>query len=240
MKKLFSLIAALSLLALGLADAQAQLLTNGSLDATSISSQVLATPTGWTVAASRSISGVFNDAASSEGFAGDPANTVDTGAGDMGLFFKPFSGNDTDGDVTVHFTQDNAGTAGKTYRLTAYAGAEANYSGLIPGSRTKSELAVEFLDAASSVIGGTTLDLRAAGLGSTGTGLHYAQYSVSDTAPAGTASVRARASMIDAFGNPAGGGQAYVVDDFSLAVVPEPSTLALAALGLAAMIRRRK
>jgi hypothetical protein len=37
------------------------------------------------------------------------------------------------------------------------------------------------------------------------------------TAPAGTVSVRARASMIGAMANPAGGGQAFVVDDFTLA-----------------------
>src|SRR5688572_30586620 len=87
------------------AQAQPEILTNANLDATSVSSQLLPTPTGWTVNASRTISGPFNDGASSEGFAGGPP-TPNTGASDSGLFFKAFQGNPADGDVTVHFTQD--------------------------------------------------------------------------------------------------------------------------------------
>jgi len=44
--------------------------------------------------------------------------------------------------------------------------------------------------------------------------------------------------MIGAQGNPLGGGQAFVVDDFVL--VPEPTTLALAGLGLAALVATRR
>ena len=202
------------------AQAQPELLTNANLDATSISTQLLATPTNWNVAATRSISGPFNDGASSEGFAGG-APTPNTGANDMGLFFKAFQGNPTDGDLTVHFTQDNPATPGLAYFLRGWAGAGAGYSGVAPGSRTQTQMAVEFLNAGNSVIGGTTLDLRAAGLGTApGVAFGYREYVVSGIAPVGTASVRSRVSMINAFGT--SGDQAFVVDDFSLKV-PEPS-----------------
>jgi len=81
------------------------------------------------------------------------------------------------------------------------------------------------------------LDLIAAGLFiDNGQPFDYKKFSVSAIAPAGTAFVRARASMINAMANPAGGGQALVMDDFEL--VPEPTTMGLLLLG-AATLRRR-
>jgi hypothetical protein len=236
-KRLLTLIVVLGLVAWRTGLANANELSNGLLDATSISSQVSATPTGWIVNASRAISGPFNDGASSEGF----ANFADPGG--QGLFFKPFQGNPANGNITVHLFQDNPGTPGMQYTLTGFAGAEANYSGLIPASPTRSELAVEFLNAGSLVIGGSVLDLQAAGLGTpNGNPFGYAQYTVMATAPAGTASVRARASTINGFNNPLGGGQAFVVDAFELTAIPEPSTIALGIVCLlcaAAFARRR-
>jgi hypothetical protein len=38
--------------------------------------------------------------------------------------------------------------------------------------------------------------------------------------------------MIGALSNPLGGGQAFVVDDFSLQQIPEPSSLVMAGLSL--------
>lgn len=240
MRKLFSLVAALSALALASSTAQAQnLLANGSLDDTAISTQVLATPTNWDVTATTAIAGAFNDGASSEGFAGSPAATIDTGVNDKGLFVKAFAGNTTRGDLDVDFTQALAATPGTQYRLSGYAGAGAGYSGLIAGSRTQTLLALDFLDAGSSVLSSSVLDLRAAGLTS-GANFGYTLFSVTGTAPAGTAGVQARVSVVDAFAN--SGDQAFVLDDFSLTVVPEPSTVALAGLGLAGLgaVRRRR
>jgi hypothetical protein len=233
-KRFLTLIVVLGVAAWGTDLVKANELSNGLLDTTSISSQVLATPTGWAVNATRPVSGPHNDAASSEAFANVEA------PGGMGLFFKAFQGA-TDNPLTVDFFQDKPGTAGLLYSLTAYAGAEANYSGLIPGSVTRSVLALEFLNAGSSVIGGSVLDLKTAGLGSSGNPFGYAQYRVTAAAPAGTVNVRARASMIDGFNNPAGGGQAFVVDAFDLTIVPEPTTFILAGFGLIGLvgIRRR-
>lgn len=227
-------------LALGalVAPVQAQnLLTNGNLDATSVSSQVLATPTGWDIVASRAITGAFNDGASSE-----PWNNV-FDPGGFGLFFKPFTGNLVDGPVSVTFTQTVPASPGLPYTLTGWAGAEPNYIGLSDPT-VQSVFTIEFLNGANTVIGTQTLDLRAAGLGvgaptPPAAGFAYHPFSLTGIAPAGTASVRAGASMLGAYGNPAGGGQAFVVDAFSL-VVPEPASLSLAAIGGLALLARRR
>src|SRR5262249_24587882 len=133
---------------------------------------------------------------------------------------------------------------GLSYTLTGWAGAEANYIGLSDPT-VKSEFHLQFLNGAAVVIGNTTLDLVAAGLG-TGAptppagGFSYHPFSLSGIAPPGTVSVRALATMIDAYNNPLGGGQAFVVDYFTL--VPEPSVISLAVLGMAGVLvfRRRR
>jgi hypothetical protein len=100
---------------------------------------------------------------------------------------------------------------------------------------------IEFFDAASSFLGGAVLDLAAAGLGTpNGQPFSYNQYSLSATAPGGTASVRVMISMVNAYANPLGGGQAFVVDDFELSAIPEPTTAALLGMGLLAFAAMRR
>jgi len=238
MRKLFSLVAAVSVLTLAASSAQAQnLLANGTLDSTAVSSQVLATPTNWDVIATGAIIGAFNDGASSEEFAGNPP-TPDTGVGpaDKGLFYKAFTGTAARGPMTVHLQQDNAAIVGQRYQLNGWAGAEANF--LAAGA----EMAIEFLDGGLSVIGGTTLNLVPTLFVANGQPFNYKNYFLSSVAPAGTIGVRARVSMLGGTPNPAGGGQAFVVDDFELKAIAEPTSLGLAGLGLAALavVRRRR
>jgi hypothetical protein len=97
--------------------------------------------------------------------------------------------------------------------------------------------ALEFLNGGGTVIGGTVQSLLPTLLTPNGEPFNYKQYTVGGTAPAGTVAVRVRASMIGATNNPAGGGQAFVVDDFTL--VPEPTTGLLALVGVIGALRRR-
>jgi hypothetical protein len=221
--------------------AHANLLTNGSLDATVQQEIVpgffLPWPASWTGEGSRTVSGPYNDFMSSEPWAGPAPTPVTTGGAnsdDWGVFFKPFSGSTANGAATGHLYQDVAATPGQTYIFSGWAGGEANFMG-------RAELAIEFVDVNGMVMAGAgqTLDLLAAGLlTDNGLSFDYKEYSVSGVAPAGAVAVRGRVSMLDAMANPAGGGQAFVVDDFAL-VVPEPASLASLALG-GLLLRRRR
>jgi hypothetical protein len=241
---------------LGAAVASAQpatamnLLTNGSLDATTASEIVpgffLPKPTGWVNVGSRDITGPYNDSMSSEPWSG-PAPTPVTAEGsglpgpdgcggpDCGVFFKPFSGNTTtNGPATASLYQDIPATPGLSYTLTGWAGAEPN--ALMAGANIQ----IEFFDALSNSISSATLDLLATLYVDNGQPFDYKQYSVSAVAPATAVTVRSSVSMIGAIGNPLGGGQAFVVDDFSLTAVPEPTSVVMAAGAMLALAARRR
>lgn len=217
--------------------AHASLLLNGNLDETYQQEIVpgffLPKPASWMNVGTRANTGPYEDEMSSESWAG-PAPTPAT-ANDMGVFFKPFSGNANDGAATGHLFQDVAGNAGWRYTLTGWAGAEPNFLA------TDAVIALEFLDGSGAVIGGVVQSLMGQLFVDNGQPFDYKQYTVAGVAPVGTATVRSRVSMIGGLGNPAGGGQAFVVDDFELnGVVPEPATMTALALGAAAMLRRRR
>jgi hypothetical protein len=226
---------------------------NGNLDDTYAQEIVpgffLPKPTIWVNEGSRAISGPYEDEMSSEPWAG-PAPTPVTADGnglpfpqscsgpDCGVFFKPFSGNVANGAATGHLYQDLPAIPGASYVLTGWAGAEANI--LMGGA----EIALEFLDGANAVIPGSgqVIDLLPTLNLPNGEPFSYKEYTATAVAPANAVSVRARVSMIDALANPQGGGQAYVVDDFTLTEeeagistieVPTLDRNALAALALA-------
>ncbi|HMO85439.1 MAG TPA: PEP-CTERM sorting domain-containing protein [Lacipirellulaceae bacterium] len=242
MRKMLSALAVVGLVAASPAGAQAQnLLANGNLDVTYQQEIVpgffLPKPANWVNEGFRTITGPYEDELSSEPWAG-PAPTPVTfdgvNADDWGVFFKAFSGNTANGPATGHLYQDVPATPGLTYILSGWAGGEAN---VLMGD---AQLAVEFLDAGGGpVAGGSVLSLLPTLTLPNGEAFNYKQYTVSALAPPGAAQVRARVSMIDGIPNPAGGGQAFVVDDFVLRGVPEPSSAGLALLGLAALVRRR-
>ena len=225
------------MLVVGSARAQ-NLLANPDLDNVGTTSMLGATPTNWNAASSKQVEGAFNDGMSSETFA-----NVQQPQG-FGVFFKPFQGSTTD-KVSASLSQTVAGSPAQPYTMTGWAGAEANYIGLSDPT-VGSLFKMEFLNSLGNTIGSPlTLNLVTAGLGQgtptpPATGFGYHQYSLSGTSPAGTAFVRVTAEMDNAYANPLGGGQAFVVDAFSLAV-PEPATFGACAalIGLAALRRRR-
>jgi len=234
MKQHLALFAIIGLMASGARVAHADFLSNGNLDLTAVSGQVLATPVGWIAGANKTISGPFSDGLSSETF----ANVLAPGG--FGVFFKPFQGSTAD-RITASLYQDNPATPGVTYTLTGWAGAGVNYIGLTDPT-VGSEFHLQFLNSASAVIGDSTLNLVVNGqhvLGSPNGGnpFGYFNYTLSGTAPAGTVAVRALAEMVNAYANPLGGDQAFVVDAFTL--VPEPSVISLAVLGLAGLLGSR-
>jgi len=255
-------VCALGLVAVDRAGA-VEVLVNGSLDLTipynpapGNPALFAPQPANWSVIGTKTVTGPYTDPLSSEPWAGPAPTQVTTGGTgaayntglgcdgvDCAAFFKPFGGNLTTGDLaTGHLRQTVLGNPGDRYDFSGWVGAEENYSGLIPGSQTRTELAIDFLGPGFVLLSSSVLDLKAAGLGTdNGLSFDYKMYSVSGIAPAGTLFVRPRVSMFDAYANPAGGGQALVADDFSLQQVPEPSAILLAGVcALAGLVGRRK
>ncbi len=210
-------IGGLCLAALGAGVAKANDLANGNLDITEISSQNNPTPTGWIVDASKSVSGTHFDGCSSEPW----CNVLDLGG--YGVFFKPFQGTVGD-EISVRLYQDNPATPGTKFTLSGYAAGEANYSGFFNTNTPapKTLFVIEFLDAGGNGLVTNVYDLIAAGLPSTGPGGMVQFTTPQVTAPANTVTVRAGASMLNAYGT--SGGQSFFVDAFDLVSVAPPGS----------------
>jgi hypothetical protein len=222
-KRPFILTAALSLIA-GTGVAAANDLFNGNLDFVGANGQNGGTPNGWTVDASKSVSGPgYMDGASSETFANVCC------ANGTGLFFKAFGGTvgfPADDLLTVLFYQDNPTTPGTKITLSGYAAAEANYCGRFNSNSPapQSLFVVQFLDSGNNVLTSNVLDLAAAGL-PLGTGDAATLFTTPQfTAPAGAVTVRAGASMLNGYNCGPGPAQAFIVDALDLESVPPPGS----------------
>jgi hypothetical protein len=196
--------------ATGIAGA-ANVLFNANLDDIGLNSQNNPSPNGWSIDASKSVSGAYFDGADSEPW----CNVLDTGG--SGLFFKPFAGA-VDDTLSVRFYQDNPTTPGTKFTLSGYAAGEANYSGFFAtNSPAPSTLfVIEFHDSSDAVLASNAFDLVAAGLPNTGPGSmsSFLYTTPQVTAPANTAKVRAGAYMLNTYNTT--GGQSFFVDAFSL------------------------
>ena len=224
MKRLFSLMAVLGLVAWGTGVANAaNVLYNGNLDvvgAVGANGQNLAGPDGWAVDATLSVSGTCYDAGDSESW----CNVCDPGG--WGFFFKPFKGSlgPPDDLLTAYLYQDNPATPGTKFTLSGYAAGEANYSGFYftntPAPKTF--FFVEFLDAAGNGLVTNVYDLVAAGLPNGGSG-SMAQFTTpTNTAPVNTVAVRAGAAMVNVYST--SGSQSFFVDCFDLESVAPPGS----------------
>ena len=228
MKRLLTLTAALGLAALTIPMAKAtNILFNGTLDQIGLTTQNNPCPIGWIVNANLTITGSFPDGGDSEPWCNVSPPSDPSG---YGFFFKPFQGNVSAGDLlTVDLFQDNATTPGTSFTLSVYAAGEANYSGFPPYTNSPAPetlLVVEFLDGGGNIISSNAFDLITAGLPNGGTGAMAGSpnpiTTPSYTAPAGTVTVRAGASIRNVYSTT--GAQSFFVDNFDLEATAAPGS----------------
>jgi hypothetical protein len=224
---MFALSASLALMAWGTVGAYANdILFNGTLDIIGITSQVNPCPVGWNIDAYKSISnpaGGFTDGGDSEPWCNvsppsDPAG--------YGFFFKPFQGTwgppGLDDLLTVHVYQDNPTTPNTSFTLSFNAAGEANFCAFFPTNSPAPGVygVIVFVNSSGTIISSNAYNLVTAGLpnGGPGSMSGFTFTSPSVTAPAGTTSVRAGASLVNAYGTT--GGQSFFVDNFLLDATP--------------------
>ncbi len=216
-----------------------ELLTNGDFESPP------GPPPGWSLAEFPSTGMGDFDTASQVDFA-------DNGLGEYGLWLKPFAGGAAAPGTLVNavLSQIVPAAPGEGYSFSGwskwelfYAGGvttleAASPTGAIP-SPTRTEMELAFLDAAGNVIGSPqTLDLRTVQNNFNVWVQHDFDSLLGGgspiVAPAGTASARVTASMIDgAYNGPTPfDPQSAFFDDFSLVAASDPSTQLLANAGL--------
>lgn len=271
MNKSLIRLAILSVVALVPALGQAQeLLTNRSLNALG-PTDWLDIPAGWTVSTDPQSINTPEFPIRFPGFSATFAHRkrFNTGTNNTNPAFNGFVFNSPEGDfpgfpdvifVDADLMQTVPGTPGQEYRMTGWAYFEGGYAGGVDTidccsgttragleSLTDTFFALEFLDAGNNVLPGSILDyeLRAHGQVNnpdiTEMTRNWMQHTLEAVAPAGTVSVRVRASMVDGEFNVDLPHQAAWVDEFSLRAIPEPATWLLGLLILAPVgaIRRR-
>jgi hypothetical protein len=228
MKRLLTMIAALGLVACGITVAHANDLYNPDLDilgAPGANGQANPGPDGWQIVCTKSISGSFNDGADSE-----PWCNVQQPNG-WGVFFKPFQGSTNGGPgfydlLNVYFYQDSPSSAGTKCTLSGYAADEANFCGRLPappaGVVPSALFVVEFLDNSGNILSSNAYDLIVNGMPNGGPSSMALLTTPQYTAPVGTYTVRAGATMLNAYGT--GGGQSFFVDAFDLESVAPPGS----------------
>jgi hypothetical protein len=228
------------------------LLINGNLDLPGLHELDLAT--GWTL-----LEGPGEENAAT--FAAFADHTTPAAGDGVGLWFRAFAGTtptDPRPAVQAHLFQDVPAIPGLLYTMSGWARFEANWPGgfdLLPSggavepplsprwpadtpSPTRTEFALEFLDVADAVLPGSlVLDLHD-DLGQTNDN-QWHEHTLMAVAPAGTVSVRVRASMIDGV-NSDSNPQSAFVDDFSLTAIPEPGTMAMVLIGVGVLALRRR
>jgi hypothetical protein len=191
--------------------------------------------------------------------------------GEWNMWFQPYNSTFTTIpealDNFAHLTQTVDGTPGLTYTMKGWAAFEPYFAGARanlnlegssdtppddgPPSPTKAIFALEFLDAGGIVLPGSVeIDLRTDGQVITPPGssfVTYMEHTLSGVAPAGTANVRVRASMLDGVLNPGVDPQSFFVDGFELtasggaaSVVPEPASLTIITMALPATLLWRR
>jgi len=228
-KRLLTVTAAAGLLALGASVASANDLYNPDLNIISVGPQVNASPDGWQIVATKTISGSFNDGADSESWCNGANDPLQDGTG-WGLFFKPFQGSTNnpstlDDLLSVYFYQDNPSSPGTKYTLSAYAMGQANYSGYQTGAPNYpgTGLFIEFLDASGTVLADNQYDLAANGLSNVGDPVPSVQFTTPQfTAPPLCATVRVGAYMTNVWSTT--GAQSLTMDDFDLESVAPPGS----------------
>jgi hypothetical protein len=254
-----SMFAALGLVALisGVARSQPNLLINGSLDVPGLHESDVAT--GWTLTES----GAANTATFAS-FANNTPPPAPVGSTDqVGLWYRGFEGTTFDDPrpaVDAHLTQSVPGVPGLKYTMTGWARFEANWAGgldFLPSggtidppvpprwpentpSPTRTEFALEFLDAGNNVLPGSVVADLHDDLGQMNDN-QWHQHMLMATAPAGTVSVQVRSSMLNGVNSDLNPQSAFV-DDFSLSAIPEPASVLMGLLGLCGLlglVRRR-